>query len=92
MKYTLLMEGGENMLIKPTILKVPDANYPKSKRQVACASSGYTGCKGQFNCSSYQSSCIDVSHSCSKSLAGGIAVGGAVAYTAGVFITGAIVT
>lgn len=83
------------MLFKPSIIKLPESSFPGEKKPVACASSGYTGCKGNFTCSSsYGAGCIDVSHSssCGSNLAGGIAVGGAVAYTAGVFITGAVIT
>lgn len=80
------------MLIKPSILKMPDSAFPLSDGTIACASSGYTGCSGNFTCNSHAAGCVDVSHSCGNDLAGGALVGGAVAYTAGVFITGAVVT
>ena len=84
-------DGGEIMLIKPSIIRMPDSAFPSSDGTVACASSGYTGCKGNFTCSSsYKGGCVDVTHSCSSNLAGGILVGGTVDYTATVFIGGVV--
>lgn len=78
------------MLHKPSIVKLPDSTFPLDNSTIGCASSGYTGCRGQFTCKdgNYNGGCVDTSYTCSSNLAGGLLVGGAVAYTAGIFIVG----
>ena len=51
------------MLNKPSIIKIPDSTFPINNTTIGCASSAYSGCRGNFSCSAYNGACIDTSYS-----------------------------
>ena len=85
------------MLMKPSIIRMPAAAFPVVGEVRGCANSGYkfpdgSKCSGTFTCTglSYRDNCID-SYSCGSDFTGGLLIGGATLYTAGIFIAGAAV-